>query len=112
MTTTIILPEALAAQVRQRASLHQRSVEALVIEYVESALANDQALEALVDRIQAFPPNLQNPRPAANDLAEVLRQLETMTTSSDVATESAALRAAEIELQHINRANDRAEGHG
>ncbi len=117
MTTTITLPDRLAEQLQQQATVRHRSVEALVIEYVEAALSDEtndeeESLEALVARIKAMPPNPLSIIPAQGNLAEVLQALEAMEDDVDVEAQSAALRAAEEELRAINRADDIAEGRG
>ncbi|MEO7910420.1 MAG: hypothetical protein ABIV47_12300 [Roseiflexaceae bacterium] len=117
MTTTITLPDRLVEQLQQQASVRHRSVEALVIEYVEAALGDEttheeDSLEALVARIKAMPPNPLSIIPAQGNLAEVLRSLEAMEDDADVEVESAALRAAEEQLRAIDQANDIAEGRG
>ena len=117
MTTTITLPDHLAEQLKQQANMRHRSVEALVIEYVEAALGDEsteeeESLEALVARIKAMPPNPLSIIPAQGNLAEVLRSLEAMEDDVDIEAQSAALQAAEEELRAIDRANDIAEGRG
>jgi hypothetical protein len=115
MTTTITLPDRLADQLQQRADAQQRSVESLVIAYVEAGLTDateeeEDSLEALVARIKAMPRNPMNPRPAQGNLAETLRALEAMEDDVDIEAESAAFRAAEEELRALDRADDIAEG--
>src|SRR6266540_6737981 len=101
MTTTITLPDRLAEQLQQQATVRHRSVEALVIEYVEAALSDEmteeeESLEALVARIKAMPPNPLSIIPAQGDLAEVLRDMVTGEPDPEVL---AALVAAEKELR-------------
>ena len=115
MTTTITLPDHLVDQLQQQASIRHRSIEALVIEYVEAALNDelvdeDESLEALVARIKAMPPNPASIIPAQGNLAEVLRLLEADEDNGDIEAQNAALQAAEEELRAINRADDIAEG--
>lgn len=112
MTTTITLPDHLIRQLQQQARVRHRSVEALVIEYVETALSDEAAdeeesLEALVARIKAMPPNPASIIPAKGNLAEVLRDMVAGEPDMEVL---AALDAAEKELRAIDRANDLAEG--
>jgi plasmid stability protein len=112
MTTTITLPDHLVAQLQQQATVRHRSVEALVIEYVEAALGDEsteeeESLEALVARIKAMPPNPLSIIPAQGDLAEVLRDMVAGEPDPEVL---AALVAAEEELRAIDRADDIAEG--
>jgi plasmid stability protein len=124
MTTTITLPESLARQLEQRASAQQLSVEALAIEYLTSALHDDQPealptplppldedpeLLALVARIKAMPPNPASIIPARGNLAEVLRTMAQGEPDQELLD---ALDAAEQELRALDRANDIAEGRG
>ena len=112
MTTAIVLPDPLIKRLEQRAALQRRSVEALVIDYVEAAL-HDQAtedmpsLEAIVAQIKAMPPNPQNRIPAKGDLAAVLALMADGEPDQEVLD---ALVAAELELRAINQADDIAEG--
>ncbi|MFL5805749.1 MAG: hypothetical protein ACJ8CR_28930 [Roseiflexaceae bacterium] len=113
MTTTITLPDRLVEQLQQQATARRRSVEALVIEYVEAALTDEttneeKSLDALVERIKAMPPNPLDLYPKQSNLAEVLRELEAAETDDD--DQTAALIAAEAELQAINESDDRVEG--
>src|SRR5258705_14012234 len=117
MTTIVTLPDRLAEQLRQQATVRHSSVEALVIEYVEAALGDEttdeeESLEALVARIKAMPPNPLSIIPAQGNLAEALRSLEAMEDDVDIEAQSAALQAAEEELRAIDRAEDIAEGRG
>lgn len=112
MTTTITLPDRLVEQLEQQAAARHRSVEALVIEYVEAALSDEttdeeESLEALVVRIKAMPPNPASIIPAQGNLAEVLRDMIAGEPDEEVL---AALATAERELRAINRADDIAEG--
>lgn len=45
MITTIKLPDHLVEQLQQQAIARHRSVEALVIEYIEAALSDDTAVK-------------------------------------------------------------------
>lgn len=125
MTTTIKLPPELAEQLARQAQARHRSVESLAIEYLTTALQEDEAapaeplppldedpeLLALVARIKAMPPNPASIIPAKGNLADVLRALETVEDPDyDLDAELAALDAAEQELRAIDRANDIAEG--
>lgn len=132
MTTTITIPEPLAQQLAQRATTHRLSVEALAIAYLTAALHEaiypklpevpptafsplDQDLEllALIARIKATPPNPVSIIPAKGNLAEVLRDLESVEDPDyDLEAEIAALDAAELELRALDRSNDLAEGQG
>ena len=126
--TTITLPNDLAEQLAQQAHARKRSVEALAIEYIETALHDDRTildepplppieddseLLALVARIKATPPNPANIIPPKGSLADVLRALEAVDAPDyDVDAEIAAFDAAEAELKALDRANDIAEGRG
>ncbi len=127
MTTTIALPERLAEQLQQRATVEHRSVESLAIECIVAGLTetdaaiadhhrqplDDPELLTLVARIKAMPPNPASIIPARGNLADVLRMMEAIEDETyDVAAEIAALQAAEQELRDINRADDIAEGRG
>lgn len=122
MTTTIILPDDLAQQLRQQAAARRRSAEALAIEYIAAALAEEAAapatagapspddnaeLLALIAHIKAMPKNPQNIIPAKGHLAEVLAKMAHGEPDQEVLD---ALRAAELELRAMNRADDIAEG--
>ena len=112
MTTTITLPERLVEQLQQQAAARHRSVEALVIEYVEAALSDEatdeeESFEALVARIKATPPNPLSIIPAQGNLADVLRDMVAGEPDKEVLV---ALVAAEEELRAIDRADDIAEG--
>lgn len=102
MTTTITLPDYLVRQLQQQASARHRSIEALVIEYVETVLGEESAeeeesLQALVARIKVMPANPTSIIPAQGNLSEVLRALEAMTDDMDIEAQNMALRAAEEE---------------
>lgn len=125
MTTTITLPEPLAAQLQRRAVVEHRSVEALAIEYIAAGLTEAPAgvpeafepspeLLELVEQIKAMPRNPASIIPAKGDLAAVLRELEAIKPDEDydLEEEIAALDAAEAELRAINRADDIREGRG
>ena len=112
MTTTITLPDRLVDQLQQQASIRHRSIEALVIEYVEAALSDEtideeESLEALVARIKAMPPNPLSIIPAQGNLADVLRDMIAGEPDQEVL---AALAAAEKELRALDRADDITEG--
>ena len=127
MPTMITLPEHLVAQLQSRATIEQRSVEALAIAYIEAGLTDipestdhlelfepSSELLALVERIKATPPNPAHIVPAKGNLATVLRTLEAAMPDADydLDAEIAALDAAEAELHAINRADDLREGRG
>jgi hypothetical protein len=119
--TTITLPPELADQLARQAQARHRSVESLAIEYLTTALQDDEAgsaqppppldedpeLLALVARIKAMPPNPASIIPAKGNLAEVLRAMAHGEPDQEVLD---ALDAAERELRAIDRANDIAEG--
>jgi len=120
MTTTVALPNYLVAQLQQRALVQHRSLESLVIEYLETqmqtlpslptsaeALANDAELVALVARIKATQPNAARTLPSQTKLAELLA---VMVQGEPDQVLLAALDAAELELRALNRADDLAEG--
>jgi len=120
MTTTIALPDYLVAQLQQRALVQHRSLESLVIEYLETqmqalpspptsaeALANNAELLALVARIKATQPNPTRTLPSQAKLAELLA---VMVQGEPDHALLAALDAAELELRALNRADDLAEG--
>lgn len=126
--TTITLPDDLAEQLAQQAHARKRSVEALAIEYIVTALNDDRAildetpvspieddpeLLALVARIRATPPNPASIIPPKGNLTDVLRALEAIDDPDyDGDAEIAAFDAAEAELKALDRANDIAEGRG
>ncbi len=122
MTTTITLPDHLASQLQRQALVQRRSVESLVIEYIEARLketalptsvasnemlANDAELLELVARIKATPPNSVRITPSQGNLAELLAVM--VHGEPDQALLD-TLDAAELELRAINRADDIAEG--
>ncbi|MEI8306237.1 MAG: hypothetical protein WCF99_04130 [Chloroflexales bacterium] len=87
MTATITLPDHLASQLQRQALVQHRSMESLVIEYIEARLketalptsvagdemlANDAELLKLVARIKATPPNSVRITPSQEKLAELL----------------------------------------
>ncbi|MEI7645809.1 MAG: hypothetical protein WCJ55_16170 [Chloroflexales bacterium] len=122
MTTTITLPDHLASQLQRQALVQRRSVESLVIEYIEARLketalptsvasnemmANDAELLELVARIKATPPNSVRTTPSQGKFAELLAVM--VHGEPDQALLD-TLDAAELELRAINRADDIAEG--
>jgi plasmid stability protein len=118
MTTTITLPEPLAAQLQRRAAVEHRSVEALAIEYIAAGLTEAPAgvreafepspeLLELVEQIKAMPRNPASIIPAKGDLAAVLKAMAQGEPDQELLD---ALDAAELELRAMNRADDIAEG--
>ena len=112
MTTTIALPDYLAAQLQQRTLVQHRSLESLVIEYLETqmqalpspptsaeALANNAELLALVARIKATQPNPTHALPSQAKLTELLA---VMVQGEPDHALLAALDAAELELRALN----------
>jgi hypothetical protein len=110
------LPVHLARRLQQWAVAHQRTPEERAIDLIApgrgataseealAATAADPELSAVVAHITATPPNPDRIIPARGNLADLLRSLDALAGESDIAAESAALRAAEAELRAINQA--------
>jgi hypothetical protein len=115
MTITITLPDELARDLQYRAEEKKISLDTLVVDLLNSALADEfeayPTLEEVVARIKATPPNPASIRQATGSLAEALQNapedpdfnLEIWTQQWD---------AVEAEIKAITRANDIAEGRG
>ena len=112
MTVTITLPQNLEAQLKRKARIQKSSIEEMVLEILDSALAADNtppSLEDVVAKIQALPPKTDNLRPASGSLASALRQAPT-DPEFNLQEWKKEWAEAETEMRQITNNNSIAEG--
>jgi hypothetical protein len=113
MSVTITLPDELADTLQEKAEAQHIPLDELVTSLLTTALAaepeDDLALEALVARIKATPPNPASIRPATGSLVEALKNAPD-DPEFDLETWNKVWVAVEAEMNAINRADDIAEG--
>ncbi len=116
MSITLTLPESVAARLQTEARARQRSAAELAVELLDQALpgAVNQALEELMSKVSAKPPNPACVRPAAGSLADALTASNTVEVAANGAFDLPEWQrqwaAVEAEMKELERANDRAEG--
>ncbi len=126
MEITITLPDFIATKLQTKAQLQRRSKEEIAVELLDQALdaglaLSDYippALDELVARIRATPPNPANQfdeRAMMQGLGECLQAsiaAEDPNEPFDEAEWKRQWAAVEAEMKAITRANDLAEGRG
>ena len=113
MALAITLGDDLVGELEKFAKRQQLSVEQLAIGILTEAMAESETEtpQDVVARIQAMPPNPSQVRPAAGNLADVLRDAPD-DPSFDLESCNRQWEAVEGEMKAITRANDVAEGRG
>ena len=118
MELTLTLPRALAEKLTSRAKSQRQSVEELACTILDQSLDQDEnqrALEALVARIKALPPNPQAIRLATISLADYKAQHPVSEAEDEEFDQEEWQRnwdAIEQEMKDVTRKNNIAEGRG
>lgn len=123
MSVTINFPESVLTRLKRKAEREKQSIEEVTVHLVDRALDKEADIEqvdaellALVERIQATPPNPAMLRPAIGSLAEYLAESLAREAAEpeefDQAEWDRAWDAIEQEMKAVTRANDIAEGRG
>jgi hypothetical protein len=115
MVVTVTLPDELVKNLQTKATRQQLSLDQLVIGLLTTALKTETefepALDEVVAKIQATPPNPLSIRPATGSLAEALQTGPT-DPDFDLETWRKQWAAIEAEMKTVTRLNDIAEVHG
>ena len=104
-------PQAVLLSYERYEQLLERANQSVATAVDLETIQNDPELVALVEQIQATPPNPNNIHPATASLAELLQNAPP-APDFDLTTWTQQWQAVEAEIKAINRADDIAEGHG